>query len=91
MPAARPPACALASDQHLPGVEAELDGMREEPLEPGEAVLDRNRIRELGCQPVLHGCSDDVVLEHPLDEHRQYRPSAAADHAAAVQEKDARR
>jgi hypothetical protein len=65
--------------------------MREEPLESREAVLDLHGIGELGCQPVLHRRRDDVVLEHPLDEHREHRPATPADHAAAVHEEHAGR
>jgi hypothetical protein len=61
-----------------------------EPLEPRVAVLNGHRVGELRCETVLHGGRDGAVLQDPLDEHRCDRPSAPTDHAATVEEIDAR-
>src|SRR6476619_4609164 len=74
----------------LSRVEAEHVSPASEPLESRVAVLDRHRVTELGCETVLHGGRDDVVLQHPLNEHGYDGPSAHADHAATVNEIDAR-
>jgi hypothetical protein len=61
-----------------------------EPHKSGVAILNGNRVGELGCETEVHSGRDGVVLEDPLDEHRRDRPSAPADHAATVNEVDAR-